>query len=139
MSDPPSKSGRSKVRGSAPTMLAPQFPRKKRLRGDEPTLMAPAATVLYRAVDESELSRIQQLEHKRFAPMQGAETIQILCDEQHARAIAGPGWVTRFAVQNNLLSKYARTGAKPREEYRIPAPDVEALNDALVGPIVVLR
>lgn len=109
------------------------------MRGDEPTLMAPAATVLYRVVHEAELAKIQQLEHKKFPPLAGGETLQILVDEQHARAIAGPAWVTRFAVMNTALSKYPRTGAKPREEIRVPASDVDALNEAIVGPIVVLR
>ena len=61
---------KSKVRGSAPTLVAPVLSpvaaKKKRMRGDEPTLMAPAATVLYRAVDEAELARIA---HAKGVPL----------------------------------------------------------------------
>jgi len=136
---PPSKSKR--IRGSAPTLTAVGGgePRRRRARGDEPTLMAPATTLLYRIVDEAELSRLQERGHRQFAPMEGAETIQLLLDEAQARLLAGPGWVTRLAIHNEALKKYARTGSPPREEYRVPSGDLAVLNDAIVGPIVVLR
>jgi len=45
----------------------------------------------------------------------------------------------RCSVQTSFLDRHPRTGSKPRDEYRIPASELQALNDALVGPIVVLR
>jgi hypothetical protein len=113
--------------------------RKRRARGDEPTMVAPVMTVLYRPVDAAELARIQERGHRQFAPIEGAETIQLVCDEDNARALAGPGWVVRCSVQTSFLDRHPRTGSKPRDEYRIPASELQALNDALVGPIVVLR
>lgn len=140
--DKPSKTSRPKrIRGSEPTLVAAdkEVPRKRRARGDEPTLVAPMTMVLYRPVDAAELARLQERGHRTFAPIEGAETIQLVCDETHARALAGPGWVTRFALRMDFLSKYPPLGTKPREEHRIPTSELAALNDAIVGPIVVLR
>jgi hypothetical protein len=134
----PSKTKR--IRGSEPTLTAAGAPpRKRRARGDEPTLAAPVTTVLYRVVDAAELARLQERGHRQFAPIEGAETMQFLCDESQARLVAGPGWVTRFAIRNDVLAKYPRTGSPPREEVRIPSSELATLNDAIIGPIVVLR
>lgn len=140
--DRPSKSSRPKlkIRGTEPTLVAAgKDPRKRRARGDEPTLVAPMTTVLFRPVDAAELARLQERGHRTFAPIEGAETIQLVCEEAHARALAGPGWVTRFAVRMDFLTKFSALGSKPREEYRVPTSELAALNDAIVGPIVVLR
>jgi hypothetical protein len=141
--DRPSKTSKPKrkIRGSEPTLVAAgtDVPRKRRARGDEPTLVAPMTAVLYRPVDAAELARLQERGHRTFAPIEGAETIQLVCDEAHARALAGPGWVTRFAVRMDFLAKYPALGSKPREEYRVPTSELAVLNDSIVGPIVVLR
>jgi len=129
-----------RARGSSPTLPAVGGEaRRGRARGDEPTLMQPATTLVYRIVDAAELSRLQERGHRQFAPMEGAETIQLMVDEAQARLLAGPGWVTRLALRNDLLATYPRTGSPPREEIRVPSSDIAALNDAIVGPIVVLR
>ncbi len=138
----PSKPRMSSARGSSPTLTAPGAEggrRPRRARGDEPTLMAPVTRVLYRVVDAAELARIQERGHRSFAPMEGAETVQLLVDEDHARALAGPGWVVRFAIQQSVLAEYQPSGAPPRQEYRLPAAHVAVLNASIVGPIVVLR
>ncbi len=96
-------------------------------------------TVLYRPVDAAELARLQERGHRSFAPMEGAETIQLVCDEAQARALAGPGWVTRLALRNDFLSRHPPLGETPRQEHRVPSGELDALNDAIVGPIVVLR
>ena len=51
----------------------------------------------------------------------------------------GSGWLTRFAVLTDVIARYPKIGGKRSEEYAIPASEVEALNDAIVGPIVVVR
>ncbi len=53
---------------------------------------------------------------------------------------SGSGFVTRFAVKKEFLDLYERqvVGAREHEEYWIPAEDLEALNDAIVGTIEVI-
>lgn len=69
-------------------------------------------------------------------------------NEAHARDIAerwnvkesGAGFVTRFAVPKVCLDRYERhvVGAREHEEYWIPAEELEAFNDAIVGEIEVV-
>ncbi len=69
-------------------------------------------------------------------------------NEAYAREIAerwnvkesGVGFVTRFAVRKAFLDRYERhvVGAREHEEYWIPAEELEAFNDALVGEIEVV-
>ena len=69
-----------------------------------------------------------------------------MCNEQYAVEIArrwnakvNGGFVTRFTVRTDLLAKYQRqiVGAGHHEEYWIPAEELEAFNDAIVGLIEV--
>jgi len=125
------------MRGDEPTMVGPAHAPKRRARGDEPTLVAPVTTVLHRVVDEAELAKIEASGHRRFP--RPSTTFTLLADEGHARLSRGSGWVTRFTVQADVLARYPRLGTERDAEYAIPPGEVEALNDAIVGPIVVLR
>ena len=72
-----------------------------------------------------------------------------MCNERYAIEIAerwnaksdGGGFVTRFEVRSNFLARYEThvVGARHHEEYWIPAEDLESFNEAIVGPIVVVR
>jgi hypothetical protein len=132
------KTSRPKMRGDEPTTADPAMgPRPRRARGDEPTLVAPTTTVLHRVVDGAELAKIEASGHRRFP--RPTATFTLLSDESRARLARGSGWVTRFSVQNDVLARYPKLGGSRDAEYAIPAAEVEMLNDAIIGPIVVLR
>jgi hypothetical protein len=50
------------------------------------------------------------------------------------------GFVTRFAVRKSFLDRYQRhvVGAREHEEYWIPAEDLPAFNDNILGNIEVI-
>jgi hypothetical protein len=50
------------------------------------------------------------------------------------------GFVTRFAVRKSFLERYQRhvVGAREHEEYWIPAEDLPAFNDNILGNIEVI-
>ena len=72
-----------------------------------------------------------------------------MCNERYAVEIAerwnarddGGGFVTRFEVRAEVLAAYTRqtVGARHHEEYWIPAEDLEAFNESIVGRIAVVR
>ena len=51
----------------------------------------------------------------------------------------GAGYVLRFEVQRDFLDGYEvqQAGGRQHLEYWIPAEELSAFNDAIVGPIVV--
>ncbi len=53
---------------------------------------------------------------------------------------AGAGYVTRFQVLRSFLDRYAvqDAGGRAHQEYWIPAEDLPAFNDAIVGEIEVV-
>ncbi len=53
---------------------------------------------------------------------------------------SGKGYVTRFRVAKTFLDQYEvqTVGGRNHQEYWIPADDLQAFNDALVGPIEVV-
>ena len=53
---------------------------------------------------------------------------------------SGAGYVTRFAVLSTFLARYAvqEAGGAAHLEYWIPAEDLPAFNDAIVGRIEVI-
>jgi len=54
---------------------------------------------------------------------------------------SGAGFVTRFEVRKDFLSRYAvqDAGGSAHREYWIPAEQLEAFNDAIIGVIEVVR
>jgi hypothetical protein len=106
-------------------------------------------TTLYRPVGPTELRLIAESGHRRFPPRLPEQPIFYpVCDEEYATQIArdwnvkdsGSGFVTRFAVRSDFLSQYEthRVGSKIALEYWIPAEDLDAFNDAIVGAIEVI-
>ena len=112
--------------------------------------MSPQVTELFRPVGPHELALIAASEYRRFPPRLPDQPIFYpVCNEAYAIEIArdwnvkasGTGFVTRFFVRADFLSAYDRqiAGARRHEEYWIPAEDLDAFNDAIVGPIEVIR
>lgn len=95
-------------------------------------------TTLYRPVGATELAQIVASGYRRFPANDDFHPVR---EESQARALADAGvedggaWVVRFAVQTDFLARYPRVN----DAHRVPANDLAAFNDAIVGLIVVLR
>ena len=65
--------------------------------------------------------------------------IQIARD-WNTKAGSKMGFVTRFAVRKSFLDRYERriVGARTHEEYWIPAEDLPAFNDNIIGKIEII-
>lgn len=109
----------------------------------------PIAT-LFRPVGANELALIKASGFRRFPPRLPEQPIFYpVCNEAYAIEIAqgwnardsGFGYVTRFAVRTAFLSRYEPqvVGARHHEEYWIPAEELGAFNDVIVGLIEVVR
>jgi hypothetical protein len=107
-------------------------------------------TILYRPVGPKELELIRATGFRRFPPRLPEQPIFYpVCNEAYAVEIAerwnakedGGGFVTRFAMRRNHLDNYEThiVGSRQHEEYWIPAEELEAFNDAIVGVIEVIR
>ena len=106
-------------------------------------------TTLYRPVGQAELDLIGATGCRRFPPRLPEQPIFYpVCNEDYALLIASRwntaggevGFVTRFAVRSDFLGKYDVhiVGSRVHAEYWIPAEDLEAFNDAIVGAIEVV-
>lgn len=104
---------------------------------------------LYRPVGEAELDHITRSRFSRFPPRQLSQPFFYpVCTRVYADQIArdwntrsgGVGYVTRFEVNADFLSRFERrvVGERVHEEYWIPTEDLEAFNDQIVGPIEVV-
>lgn len=105
--------------------------------------------VLYRPVGQAELDLIAASGHRRFPPRLPDQPIFYpVCNEEYATQIASRwntahgrvGYVTRFAVRAEALSRYPVqiVGSRIHAEHWIPAEELEAFNDAIVGNIEVV-
>lgn len=99
---------------------------------------------LFRPVGAAEMDLI--VRNGRFPPrLPGQPIFYPVCNEKYATEITlrwntGKGevaYVTAFWVDQEFLKKYEThvVGASYHEEYWIPAEDLEAFNDAIIGPI----
>jgi len=106
-------------------------------------------TTLYRPIGSQELALIEASGWRAFpAHLPEGPTFYPLTSEAYARQIAQKtcrtrddlGFVARFAVLDEYLARYARKagGARPDEEYRIPADDLPAFNAAIDGRIEII-
>jgi hypothetical protein len=104
--------------------------------------------VLWRPVGPKELELIRRSGMRAFPPrlpeqpifypvMSEEYAIRIACDWNVRES--GSGYVTRFAIRRKFLDKYAvqEAGGRAHLEYWIPAEDLPAFNDAIVGEIEV--
>ena len=103
-------------------------------------------TVLFRPVGAKELELIRESEFTAFPPRLLEQPIFYpVLNEEYAVQIArdwnakheGVGYVTRFRVRNEYLSRYEvqTVGSSLHREYWIPADDLASFNDNIVGKI----
>ena len=108
-----------------------------------------ATTTLYRPTGENELALVAASGYRRWPPRLAEQPIFYpVCNQQYAEMIASQwntkggkvGYVTRFEVDSGFLSRYEThvVGSAICEEYWIPAEELEAFNDAIVGLIEVI-
>jgi hypothetical protein len=104
---------------------------------------------LWRPVGPKELQLIRESGMRAFPPRQPDQPIFYpVLSEDYATKIArdwnvpasGSGFVTRFQVQRSFLDRYdvQTAGGSSHLEYRIPAEELPACNDAIVGEIEVI-
>ena len=109
-----------------------------------------ATTLLYRPVGPEELELLRKADFKRWPPrLPGQPIFYPVTNEQYAAEIAGQwnvkdsgyGAVTQFRVRASFMSKYdiQRVGGAHHTEWWVPAGELEALNDNIVGSIEVIR
>jgi hypothetical protein len=107
-------------------------------------------TILYRPVGPQELVLIEQSGWKKFPPRLPEQPIFYpVINETYAIQIArdwnvpasGSGFVTKFAVKADYVSKYEiqNVGGEIHNELWVPAEELEEFNDNIVGVIEVTR
>ena len=112
--------------------------------------MTDSTIVLYRPVGPKELKLIEESGWKAFPPRLPEQPIFYpVLDEPYAIQIArdwnvkesGQGFVTKFQVKKDFLSKYQKqtVGNRSHQEFWIPAGDLEEMNKNIVGLIEVIR
>jgi hypothetical protein len=116
----------------------------------EVTIMSLTTTTLLRPVGPVELALVVAADYRRFPPRLAHQPIFYpVCNATYAIEIAsewnaihdGGGYVLRFDVRSDHLARYTKqvVGSRHHEEYWIPADELEAFNDAIVGPITLLH
>jgi len=107
-------------------------------------------TTLFRPVGPKELALIEKSGWKRFPPRLPEQPIFYpVTNEPYAAQIArdwnvaasGSGYVTKFMVNSDYLSKFEiqNVGASMHNELWVPAEELEEFNDNIVGDIVVTQ
>jgi hypothetical protein len=108
-----------------------------------------SAVTLWRPVGPKELDLIRQSGMRAFRPRLPEQPIFYpVLTEDYAVKIArdwnvpasGTGYVTRFRIAKTFLDRYEvqEAGGKSHLEYWIPAEDLEAFNNAIIGEIEVV-
>lgn len=111
-------------------------------------MTSPETVTLYRPVGPRELELIAESGWRQFPPRLPDQPIFYpVTNEAYAAQIArdwnvkesGAGFVTRFQVDANYLSRYRtqKVGAAIHTEYWIPAEDLAEFNRNIMGPIEV--
>jgi len=104
---------------------------------------------LYRPTGPAELVLVQQSGFRRWPPRLPEQPIFYpVTNEKYAIEIAslwnvkdsGVGYVTRFKVRASFMSRYEirKVGGAYHTEWWVPAEELEALNDNIVGEIEVI-
>ena len=110
----------------------------------------PETVTLWRPIGPEELVLIQETEMREFPPRLPEQPIFYpVLTEDYAIKIArdwnvkasGSGFVTRFDVLKSFLDAYdiQEAGGRAHLEYWIPAEDMSAFNDAIIGKIEVTQ
>jgi hypothetical protein len=109
----------------------------------------PDVVTLWRPVGPLELELIRKADMRAFPPRLPDQPIFYpVLSEDYAVKIArdwnvpasGSGFVTRFEVQRSFLDNYSvhQAGGAAHLEYWIPAEDMHAFNEAIVGEIRIV-
>ena len=109
----------------------------------------PETVTLWRPVGPAELALVREAQMRAFPPRLPEQPIFYpVLTEDYAVKIArdwnvkadGAGYVTRFQVLRSFLDRYAvqDAGGSAHQEYWVPAEDLSAFNDAIVGEIEVV-
>jgi hypothetical protein len=104
---------------------------------------------LWRPVGPQELELIVKAAMRAFPPRLPEQPIFYpVLSEEYAIKIArdwnvpasGAGFVTRFEIKRDFLARYQvqEAGGRAHLEYWIPAEDLAAFNEAIVGQIEVI-
>ncbi|MEM7019316.1 MAG: hypothetical protein AAF512_18490 [Pseudomonadota bacterium] len=104
---------------------------------------------LYRPIGPKELELLKDGDFKRWPPrLAGQPIFYPVTNETYASEIAqkwnvpesGCGYVTKFQVTQEFMAGYdiQKVGASHHTEWWIPASELEALNDNIVGEITVI-
>ncbi|MGO1068490.1 ADP-ribosylation/crystallin J1 [Lysobacter sp. CA199] len=110
----------------------------------------PDTITLYRPVGPIELALLRDSGFKRWPPRLPDQPIFYpVTNERYAAEIAerwnvkdsGYGAVTRFQVHAGYMARYRihKVGGAHHTEWWVPAEELEALNDQIVGLIEVIR
>ena len=106
-------------------------------------------TTLYRPIGPEELELVRLGGFTKWPPRLPEQPIFYpVTNEQYAIEIArdwnvkasGSGFVTRFQVKTEFMSKFPvqQVGAAHHTEWWVPAEELEALNENIVGKIEVI-
>ncbi|UXI67649.1 ADP-ribosylation/crystallin J1 [Tahibacter amnicola] len=106
--------------------------------------------VLYRPTGPHELELVRQSGFRCWPPRLPDQPIFYpVTNEEYAVQIArdwnvpasGSGYVTRFHVRASFMARYPLrcVGGSSHTEWWVPAEDLDALNDNIVGTIDVIR
>jgi hypothetical protein len=104
---------------------------------------------MYRPTGPEELELVKASGFRRWPPRLPEQPIFYpVTNEQYAIEIAARwnikdsnvGFVTKFAVRKSFVDRYAiqKVGGSHHTEWWIPAEDLQALNDNIVGAIEVI-
>ncbi len=105
--------------------------------------------VMYRPTGPNELALVEATGFRRWPPRLPEQPIFYpVTNERYAMEIAtrwnvkdsGVGYVTRFRVRKEIVDGYAvqKVGGAHHTEWWVPAEELEAFNDAIVGQIEVI-
>lgn len=112
-------------------------------------MTTPDHVTLWRPIGPAELRLIEAADFRAFPPRLAEQPIFYpVLNEAYAVQIArdwnvkadGAGYVTRFNVRREFLDAYPvqQGGGREHLEYWIPAEDLAAFNEAIVGQIEVV-
>ena len=107
-------------------------------------------TILYRPIGPQELELIKQSDWTKFPPRLPEQPIFYpVMNEEYAIQIAhdwnvpasGSGFVTRFTVRTEYISKFEiqNVGGEIHNELWIPAEELDEFNDNIVGQIEITK
>jgi hypothetical protein len=105
--------------------------------------------VMYRPTGPNELALVEASGFSRWPPRLPEQPIFYpVTNERYAMEIAtrwnvkdsGVGYVTRFRVRRNIADRYdvQKVGGAHHTEWWVPAEELEAFNDGIVGPIEII-